>query len=53
VCVGVGTVLVIVRKVLVLVERAYGVKRVIGIGGEVILVLERLQHFFNFRRGER
>jgi len=43
----VGTVLVIVRKVLVLVERSYGVKRVIGIGGGVILVLERLQHFFS------
>jgi len=48
----VGTVLVIVRKVLVLVERAYGVGRVIGIGGGVILVLERL-HFFNFHRCER
>jgi len=38
----VGTVLVIVRKVLVLVEGAYGVKRVIGTAGRVIAFPEFL-----------
>jgi len=42
VCICVGTVLVIVQKVLVLVERAYGVGRVIGIAGGVIAFPEFL-----------